>query len=269
MPFATHRLPVLIQGLFDLIEGREATYSGFKSRAGAPVFLNGLFRVVIHGSEAEKINGLNYLYSFGVAFKKLKGPYAKSQLAIQYDEFVQVDQEIGDLDLFSEDRYPILETARMLLASIIQDIELDDRSCLPRPGPGATNTPVQKSLRYRPQKLYAQIERHLPLHDGWYTSHPWDMVTQSDTFRRLYDNVLDEPSSRFKFVPKTAGKARGICIEENEVQFLQQAIRRLLTRKILSDKLLSKRIALNDQSINAGLALSSSLDKDMSTIDMS
>jgi hypothetical protein len=124
-------------------------------------------------------------------------------------------------------------------------------------------------MRYRPHKLYAQIERQFPAWDGWYSSHPWNFVVQSDIYRRLYANVIDEPTSRFKFVPKTQDKARGICIEENEVQFLQQAVRRLITRHILRDKHLKTRIALNDQNVNAGLALKSSLTRDMSTIDMS
>jgi hypothetical protein len=270
LPFATLSLPKLMQGLFDLLEDRDATYPGFRVREDHPVFLRGLIHVVMNGSEAEKVKGLDYLYSLAVGFKKLKGPYKKSVLAEQFGEFVKVDAELAEIDLFSPDRYPILQLARQYVKTVIKDITLDSRKCLPRPGPGATNTPLPKHMRYRPHKLYAQIERFLPFMDGWFSSHPWDVVSQSDHYAKVFQTgIKDEPTSRFKFVPKTAGKARGICIEENEVQFLQQAIRRVLTDKILTCPTTKRNLALNDQHTNAHLALTASIAKMYCTIDMS
>lgn len=269
MPFVTQTLPSLMQGLFDLLEGRRATFPSFKLRMGAPVFLGGLFRVALTGNEAEKIRGFDCLYSIAVAFKKLKGPYKPSVLAKQFSEFQAVDNELLDMDLFSEDRFEILELARRIIRGTTKGLTLDGARCLPRPGPGATNVPIDKHMRYRPHRLYAQIEKCLSFWDGWFSSHPWDVVSQSDIYRSALSRMINEPSSRFKFVPKTAGKARGICIEENEVQFLQQAIRRLITDGILHDKFLKRRIALNDQQVNANLALVNSFTKDMATIDMS
>jgi len=270
MPFATLSLPKLIQGLFDLIEGRNATYPGFLVRGGHPVFLRGLFHVVINGSEAEKVKGFNYLYSVAVAFKKLKGPYKKSKIQQMFAEFVKVDEDLAEIDLFSEDRLPILQLARQYVKSVIKDITLDSRKCLPRPGPGATNTPLPKHMRFRPHKLFAQIERVLPFMEGWYSSHPYDVIAQSDHYSRLFrDKIYNEPTSRYKVVPKVADKGRGICIEENEVQFLQQAIRRLLTDAIMSCSHTKRNLALNDQRINAILALLSSRTKTNATLDMS
>jgi hypothetical protein len=270
LPFATLSLPTLAQGLFDLLEGRDATFPGFLVRGGHPVFLRGLFRVVLNGSEAEKIKGLDYFYSIVVGFKKLKGPYKKSVLAEQFSEFVKVDRELSDIDWFSSDRLPILQLARQYVKSVVGDISLDSRKCLPRPGPGATNTHVDKHMRYRPHKLYAQIERVLPFVDGWYSSHPYDVVAQSDHYAKLFMNgIKNEPTSRFKFVPKTAGKARGICIEENEVQFLQQALRRVITDRISVCSHTKRNLALNDQHVNATLAQMASITKTYATIDMS
>lgn len=270
LPFVTMSLPTLMQGLFDQLEGRRATYPGFKVRGVHPVFLRGLFHVVLNGNEAEKIKGFDYLYSLAVGFKKLKGPYKKSVLSEQFREFVRVDEELANINLFTDDRMPVLQLARQYVKSVVRDIDLDNRKCLPRPGPGATNTPCDKHMRYRPHKLYAQIERHLPFMDGWYSSHPWDVVAQSDHYAKLFkDGFKDEPSSRFKFVPKTAGKARGICIEENEVQFLQQALRRVLTSAISASPHTKRNLALDDQHVNADLAQLSSIAKMYCTIDMS
>jgi hypothetical protein len=270
MPFATLSLPKLVQGLFDFIEGRDATYPGFLVRGNHPVFLRGLFDVVLNGSEAEKVKGFNYVYSIAVAFKKLKGSYPKSQVREQFADFVKVDEEIGEIDLFTEDRLPILQLARQYVKSVIKDITLDSRKCLPRPGPGATNTPLAKHLRYRPHKLYAQIEKVFPFMDGWFSSHPYDVISQSDHYAPLFMKGFEnEPTSRYKLVDKVVNKGRGICIEENEVQFLQQAVRRVLTDAIRSCPHTKRNLALSDQQVNAILALLSSVSKADATIDMS
>lgn len=270
MPFATLSLPTLIQGLFDLLEGRCATFPGYKVRGDHPVFLRGLFHVVMNGNEAEKVKGLDYLYSMAVSFKKLKGPYKKSVLAKQFGEFVEADEGLGDIDWFSPDRFPILQLARHCVRQVIKGITLDSRKCLPRPGPGATNTKCDKHMRYRPHRLYAQLEKQFPVIDGWFESHPWDMVSLSGHYTKLFKRGFNNvPTSRFKFVDKVVGKARGICIEENEVQFIQQALRRVLTHEISVSEHTKRNLVLHDQRVNAGMALAASLSKEYDTIDMS
>jgi hypothetical protein len=82
--------------------------------------------------------------------------------------------------------------------------------------------------------------------------------------------VADQkPSSRFKFVPKTYTKMRGICIEENEVQWHQQAIRRALYRHIGKHPLTSGYVNFTTQLVNRDLALEGSVSGEWATIDMS
>lgn len=256
-------MPGLIDGFFKAIEGAPAIYPNFRSRGGYPVFMGRLFHIAHGKTRHDKYvtDSINIIYSVSVAFKKLRGTYRKEKLAEQYRDFVKVDGELPDLDITNR----ILQTAEKYCATFIKDIDVDeDTECVPRPGPGATNQPIEKNLRYEPKVLFQTVDKVLP-YDAWFYPHMWDVVEQSRDYLNL--SKLEEPSSRFKFVPKTAGKARGICIEHNEVQFLQQAVARLLRAHI--DKKLKNNLALNDQSVNGCAAVSSSLTRAFATIDMS
>lgn len=261
--FFLQTMPVLIEGLFQILEGNTAIFPGFRVRNGYPVFLGRLFHIAHRQTRHHMYvtDALDALYTVSVSFKKLRGTYDKEKLAIQYSDFEKVDADLPALSLNDS----VLWTARRYCAAFIEDIDVDgDNNCIPRPGPGATNRPLEKELRYGPHILFKTIDKVLP-YDEWFYPHMWDVVEQSRNYLNL--EKLSEPSSRFKFVPKTAGKARGICIEYNETQFLQQAVSRLLRTHI--NKKLGKNIALNDQTVNGDLAVSSSIDRWLSTIDMS
>lgn len=270
LPFVTDVLPTLAAGLFDQLEGRQAIFPGFKLKGDRPEFLSGLFHIAFSGTEAEKIMAIQFIYTASVSFKKLKGSYKRWKLEKQFNEFVEVDQGLPGVEDLSSDALAILCLARKYMVGILGDVDPNSAAFRPRPGPGATNIPIQKHRRYRPTVLFHQIESAMSFFDGWYDVHPWDVVLQSATYLSMLKSAKKRsPVSRFKFVPKTAGKARGICIEENEVQFLQQALRRGITNMILSDPYLRKHVPLNDQSVNAKLALQSSKDRRYATIDMS
>lgn len=275
LSFATKTITCLSQGLFDHLEGRTASYPTFKLWDRVhPVFLKGLFRHALglsresqddHEFRAQYIRAI---YQFSVSFKKLKGPYKKSKLAQQYADFVKVDEAIGHIDLTSDDRMPILSRARYLCAQFLSGLELDSGDFIPRPGPGATNTKTRKFERYEPRKLFRQVHNVCDYRD-WFFVSAFDPCYDAPSFQRLLKNAEDEPTSRFKFVPKTWDKARGICIEEFEVQWIQQGIRRGLTAHIGKHSLYKDRIKLNDQSVNARLALYGSRWLSFATLDMS
>jgi hypothetical protein len=275
LSFATKTLSCLSQGMFDHLEGRNASYPTFKMWDRIhPVFLKGLFRHALgltrESAEDHRFRSqyVRAIYQISVAFKKLRGPYKKSKLALQYANFVEVDKALGKIDLQSEDRLPILRRARYLCSQFIRDYVPTNGKSIPRPGPGATNTKTRKFERYEPRKLFRQVHDVLDYRDWFYVS-PFDVCYDAPSFLSLLDKSVDEPTSRFKFVPKTWDKARGICIEEFEVQWIQQGIRRGLTNLINSHPLYKDRIVLHDQKVNAELALYGSRWRNFATLDMS
>lgn len=269
--FATKTLPDLFMSLLSYLETGQPSYPSFKTVRGGkhPVFLRQLFAMVVEcHDERACIDSMQCLYQLCHAFKKLRGPYKPSTLQHQLWSFVEEDIELRYLDFFSEPCFPILKKARDLVTKLFKgmDPEYDVEKFIPRPGPGATNTPRRKNVRYRPHVLYEQLNDVFPYED-WFYSHPWDVVTGSLRFKAL--ERKEAPSSRFKFVPKTFGKPRGICIEELETQFIQQAIKGAMYNNLQTHPLTRGFINFDDQSINGELAKSASGDRKYATLDMS
>lgn len=270
--FAARTLPILSDGMFHILEGRQANFAGFELHSAGryPKFLQGLFAKALNdtGKEEERAYYIKAVYQISVMFKKIEGPFKKKALRKQFAQFKAVDMVLGEIDFGCDKTKVILDLSSELCGEFIKSITLSDKTAVPRPGPGATNHPVEKNMRYEPHVLFSSVDTVLPYQE-WFYPTPWHACLQSRTFLELYKNPVKEPTSRFKYVPKVYGKARGICIEENEIQWLQQAVSRLLRSAIDKDPILSERIKLQDQSLNAALALEGSLTREMATIDMS
>jgi hypothetical protein len=268
LSFATKALPKLSEGLFLFLETGKVNYPSFKLKGdtGHPAFLSGLFRLA-YGRGEYQVEAVRLIYQFSVCFKKLVGPYPDSVLSKQYADFVSVDSGLADIDWFSDVNFPILEQARKEINSVFKDVDLMSLA-VPRPGPGATNTPVAKHMRYRPHVLYTQVNDVIDYVD-MFQVNPYDVVHQTKLWRNLHNNKVAEPHSRYKSVFKTFGKGRGICIEENEVQFFQQAFRRALYKIIDDCPITNGKINFSDQSINALLALLGSWTGQQATLDLS
>jgi len=261
----TVTLPSLLADLFCYIEGGAPLYTGFKLARGAeyPTFLGRLFKRVYESDDAQSFQ---MIYQICVVFKKLRGPFKESVLRKETRKFVDTDNEVGFIDFTAEPLQPILNNARKLIETVFQDVEFSPGDLKPRPGPGATNTPVDKHLRFRPHVVYTHLDEEFDYLE-WFHAHSWDPV--KDALRYMNLPRTEEAVSRFKFVPKYLGKPRGICIEENEMQFFQQAIKAFMYDHLESHPATRGRINFRSQDVNRNLALDSSITNDMITIDMS
>ena len=263
--FATQTLPRFINEFFLLIEGGSPSFEGFRKLPSSqlPVFLYGLTSMVMESVEQD-VKALDFIYSFCVAFKKLKGPYPAAVLSDTLDKFISTDDELGKIDIVSKLPGRAVRRARHLINRLFRKIDLGDMS--PKPGSGATNTPLNYDKRFRPHVVYGQLadKFHYPL---WFYTNAMDF---SANVEKYFDLARSEyPKSRLKFIHKYVGKPRGICIEENETQWCQQALKGKLYKHIESHPMTKGKINFVDQNINQQLALKSSLDRAMSTIDMS
>lgn len=268
LSFATVTLPLLSQGLFNYLETGHGRYPSFKlvKDAGHPEFLQGLFCLAYDEQSAHRDMAIELIYQISVSFKKLKGPYPASVLSKQLREFVLVNEQNADLDLFNDATFVILERARSYVKSLFEGF--NENQVIPRPGPGATNEPVAKHLRYRPHVLYTKLDDSFPYVD-FFNVHPYDCVHQTKFYMDLEKTRTYEPRARFEFVFKQFLKARGICIEENESQYLQQAYKNAMYQWIENHPLTRGFINFQRQDINALLALESSATLEFATLDES
>lgn len=278
--FLTKTLPDLYDNLLVYLETGISAYPGFRLQRGEnyPVFLRQLFQPIYDDPESEhSVLCMKLLYQLCVAFKKLKGPYKKSVLVKQLNEFKEVDASLNSFNAFTEHNKPILDKARNIIRQILTDLNPFDVSqsekFIPKPGPGATNTPTEKHERYRPHMFDTQLadfnmeEWFRPPFHAPRGKRPWDLRVGKRPSLKLKERC--QLTSRFKFVHKTFGKARGICIEQLEMQWLQQGIRKALYDRIENHPLSKGYVLFTDQSINGSLAQLSSRSRYMATIDMS
>ena len=267
--FATRTLPKLSEGLFQYLETGKGKYEGFALVSSKyPFFLKRLFRLVY--KRRPNVEAIAMIYQISVAFKKLKGPYRDDELKSQLRDFIDVDKSLGDIK-YTEAENLILDHARMfvteLFSSLNEDPDIFYNNVVPRPGPGATNAKRPHHLRYIPEKIYKRVDDVFPAYEWFYATYH-QMAWNIPYLKSLYNNISDEATSRFEFVDKVVGKARGICIEENEVQFMQQGVKHFLYEWIENHPLTKGKINFTDQNVNSNLALESSSSMKLATLDM-
>jgi hypothetical protein len=290
--FATSTLPAIFDGVVNILEGGAASFPGFKTRTRNgityPVVLSGLVKCVLGHPHTEiGQRAMESLYQISYAFKKVLGPYKQDVLYKQLKEFIEVDSELKYYDYLSEPLRAITRRGREIITTVLSGLNpfdpLQAERFLPRPGPGATNTPLKKSERFVAHSDYIQISdvvdmrewyeppfsppRHFPVSRARVSTHYVARQHGRPASKPL--EIKDAPTSRFKFVPKTNRKARGICIEENEVQWLQQGLRKALVERIESHPLTKGLVNFTSQQINGALALEGSQTGGWATLDMS
>lgn len=139
----------------------------------------------------------------------------------------------------------------------------------PRHGPGTTQEGLRGNRKYRFPCWPSRLETEFP-----FTEFAIGNVhnLSVEDILSLQDRVVsprNEPPVRVVFVPKTQKSPRVIAIEPVCMQYIQQAIANWLKPRIeLSCVYTSGRVNFTRQDVNSQLALSSSIDRAFSTIDM-
>lgn len=271
--FATVTLPQLASGVLNYLEHGVSDYPGFKLQKGCeyPAFLRRLFAPIYNEETPldEVAQNLNLIYQISVVCKKLKGPYPHRVLLKQAEDFVEVDRSLNNIDLESEHLQPILRHATAIVDSIFNGWDPDkDSHVLPNPGPGATNTKVEKHLRYEPWVLYKQIDDAMSYKEWFFAGPTGHHCVPARSYRSLFKSSKLLPTSRYCQVHKKIGEARGICIEENEMQWMQQAVKNGLYHRIENHPVTKGFVNFIKQSINKILALRASINRLKATIDM-
>lgn len=281
LSFATQTLPSFFDSLVNYLETGVSDYPGFKKKPGAsyPAFLQQLVAPIYDDPySADTALSMKLLYQLCVSFKKLRGPYREGVLRKQLSEFVETDIELGYLEFDSEPNRCILRHAKRTIGRVLRGLDPFDptqaQMFLPKPGPGATNTPTKNHMRFQPHVMYTRLSEVFDYETWFYPPsypprgrRPWDLRVGRTVRKTLKEEY--EPTSRFKFVPKTYAKARGICIEQLETQYLQQGIKNALYERIESHPETKGKVNFASQDVNGELAVTGSATGELATIDMS
>lgn len=271
--FLTVTLPSLSKSLFTYLESGVSHYPGFKLKRGQnyPVFLQRMFTEIYSDVQSDRSRiSVGLIYQLSVFTKKLKGPYPHRVLLKQAEDFCINDVMLGiTTNVTADGLQPILMHARCIINQIFDGYDVfTDRRAKPRPGPGATNTYVDKHMRYEPHMLYEKLDHIMPYKEWFYPGLTGYHVNKARNYRSLLKKRRYEPTARYHQVDKQVGEARGICIEENEAMWYQQAVKNGIYAWVEEHPETRGKVNFSKQEINQQLALHSSKSRRRATIDM-
>lgn len=275
--FMCRLVPDLVASFMCYVETGESVYpKQFSLKPGClyPNFLSGLIGRIYRGDCSCEVETdlVRHIYQLGALFKKLRGPYGRDVVVEFVDKFVATDKSLVHTDLFDPELEDLVAHARTEITKVFAGLSPYDPytrgEFVPRPGPGSTANKTPSSSRYSPTVIHTSVDKHLPYRE-WFYNTLGDVIDDIELFKQLHISAREYPISRFALVFKYFGKPRGICLEENEVQVLQQAFRRALYTRCESHIFTRGRLVFDNQEIFKKLALAASASQEFSTLDMS
>jgi hypothetical protein len=199
-----------------------------------------------------------------LAFKKVELPCTPEREAAALENFVAIEQSFEMFSVSSKDREFFSSVSFVLWSDMLRNICVNELS--PRHGPGATADFRSGNQKYRWQYWTERLEPYFPIIDNGYSiSAVEDGWLEEVTFL----SPDQELPVRVTPVPKTLKGPRIIAIEPCCMQYTQQGIRDALYKCIEESRFASGHVNFGDQSINQDLAIRSSRDGRLATIDLS
>ena len=202
-----------------------------------------------------------------LAFKKTKLPCAPSRMRKALEGFVTIETDLNDLQFPESDTSKFKDVSFVLWSRTI--IRMDLSTMSPKHGPGNTAERCSPNGKYRWKYWCDRLEPYFPLVGHGF---PISIGSLNDRFEEFEQVKIafseEEPPSRVVQVPKTLKSPRTIAIEPACMQYVQQGIRDQLYQILESDPLTRGHINFADQSINQRLAVASSTDGRLATIDL-
>jgi hypothetical protein len=245
-------------------------FAGFRKSGAIPAFMRGMLgllfdqetgRLLDNGPDSPTV--VEAVRQVCRLFAKLEIPCTPERERAALENFVQVEQEFNVL-LPSAEQEEFRLVSDVLWRGLVSDSFTDQ--ILPRHGPGATAESIRGNAKYAWQFWYERLEQSFPfLGFAYSVSSVDDMAFEKVTF-------VPEDSElpvKVTLVPKTLKSPRVIAIEPVCMQYAQQSLQSYLYDRIGDWWLSAGHVNFTDQSINQRLALDSSADGRLATIDLS
>jgi hypothetical protein len=194
-------------------------------------------------------------------FYKLEVTYDKSITDRFIDEFVDLDQSLPEEGSFDCTFDPVLRQARALIERVLCSEDFKD--IVPHHGPGSVSTGESSVRKSRLGRYYPALESVFPFWEyfRFNATHVCDTYDKPPTQASL-------ACAKITLVPKDSRGPRIISMEPLEIQWIQQGIKDKLYKCIESHPLTRGFVNFTDQGVNRGLAMQSSIDGKLCTLDM-
>jgi len=247
-------------------------FAGFRKIGAIPAFLQGMLKRIFdqetgrlydeiheHPTLCQAVRQVCLLY------KKVDSPCSPERDSAAIANFIQVEQLNKDFSVTETDSTAFAAVSEVLWASMLSSLSSD--MLVPRHGPGATAERVSGNRKYVWRRWHDRLDRVFPLFD-----YAYSLSAFVDSDPCIEDVTIVPPEEeepvRVVLVPKTLKSPRVIAIEPACMQYAQQAVQSILYDAIETHWLTRGHVNFRDQSINQGLALTSSRTGRFATIDL-
>ena len=264
----------LDQGMVD-----STLFRCFRKSGSIPAFLSGMTSRIFD-RETGRINDVEISNSpitiarlvasirqICLAFKKVELPCTPERERAALENFIAIERSFEMFQMPRERRQVFIDVSFMLWSRVLRLVRLD--TILPRHGPGATAERISGNKKYAWRRWHQRLEPYLPIIGS---GLPLSIVEDQFGGKELESVSLvlveEEQPVRVTPVPKTLKGPRIIAIEPCCMQFAQQGIRRELYSLIESYRMTAGHINFRDQTVNQSLAMKSSKDGLLATIDL-
>ncbi len=247
------------------------SFSGFSRRGGRfhdrrPAFLGDLFDrifdpdgTLLEQPDWKAVRAIRQISGF---HGKLKELCSDAKIQDAYLQYKLTDSQIASAVATSSDFEQFADVSHAIWGRVIGRISAEVmQDVVPKHGPGAVADKLTSNGKYSDLSWTERLDRYFPIEKY--------VLPGFSFFELLNDYPLyspaSEPPSRVIPVPKTMEKPRLIAAEPAHLQKMQQAILTVMTRH-LGDH---PNIGWLDQTRNRKMAKRSSMDRSLSTLDLS
>jgi len=275
LSFLTLTLPMFGQEFEKALDCAEVTpkaFSGWKKRLSLPAFLQGLTGLVFDARtggllEDPNIAAIEGIRQIAYTFKKLSLPCTPERESMALFGFQEVERTLsetvfsGDIDLF-------IKINDLLWGNVFNE-DFDPQRYIPKHGPGQTAERISGNRKYIQRNWYERLEPFFPS-DIYLMSCVEQLSDKTDGIDCVqFASPEQELPVRITLVPKTLKGPRIIAMEPVCMQYAQQALAGPIIDRLETFYITAGHINFHDQSVNRKLALSTSKDELMATLDLS
>lgn len=231
-----------------------------------PEWLKPLWSAYTHKLDIRFIGYLRQVLVF--CYKVEFEPTNEQQEAAEM-QFLETEETVGIWNSWFKTKHydPMFHTARSIFNKVIYRV--DWQNIVPSHGPGAVYPPCLPQEKSNFCTLYSNIEKFYASDIYFGMPGLQDPSTLKDYLSKHSSYAVSEDIIAALYsVPKDSRGPRLICVHPKESIWIQQGQRRQFENAISSDPVVSKSIALNDQTVNGRKALDASVDRSYTTIDL-
>lgn len=250
-------------------------FVGFRRKGRTPQFLGGFLDRVFDRESGDllddpDVDAIQAIRQICLFAGKVEGTCTPVRESRAYSRFVEIEKELEfGYDATSAAQKATLRSVFDLVFGQFAeycDAIITEKALKPQHGPGATADRLKGNRKYDQRQWTTRLESIFPM--GEYAFPNWRSYMEIQSEIEFLEPG-DELPLKVVGVPKTAKTPRIIAIEPTCMQYMQQAVRRVIENGIRKYPLVRAGISYESQVPNQEAALRGSIDGTLATLDLS